>query len=186
MVACPKNSFEDIVKGSEIECAPDLPSLYFWEDILAWQAKPDCAFVLIVGSSFFKFALDSDVEGIIQNNLKRGVKYTFLIPESSDNMGDVERFWARYRTYSQITTIYPIKTEEYDSIAPTNYIILNPDGDTSLPRVFFELPIESRESQEKYWVKVEDQAATKLSDRFHKAMTKEAAPPAAFPIKAGS
>ena len=94
---------------------------------------------------------------MINQNLKTGAVYTFLISEGED-AAELHRMAGA--APGQIRVV-ELEEHEFQSVAVTDYFILDPDAD---PAVYLELPLQARG----YWIAVDREAAIGLVERFRK------------------
>ena len=92
---------------------------------------------------------------MINQNLKAGAIYTFLICEGEDG-AELHRMAAAFPGQLRVLEL---AEHEFQSVAVTDYFILDPDADAV---VFLELPIQTRG----YWIEVDREASIGLVERF--------------------
>jgi hypothetical protein len=107
------------------------------------------------------------VKNMIQKNIDRGVRYTFIMPESDECVWAADQLRQIFSGHLAQLTVERIEHDTFDSLAVTHYLVLNPDRELDL-EVLLELPIAQRD----YWVKVSGKAAFGFADRFRR-MVKE-------------
>ena len=140
-----------------------LPWLYTEDCLIDIQAEINARQIWVVTPDLYQRTLKPKVEAILRQNVERDVCYKFVTVSSSkteEAKRDLERiFNAKPDSFKVID--YPGST--FHDVAVTDYIIINPDFDLDhAPRVFLELPIESRG----YWIEVDSNAALDFVSRF--------------------
>jgi hypothetical protein len=104
--------------------------------------------------------------------LARGIQYTFITHvDEADVPGQALAQIAMQK--SGLVKIRNIPEDEFKRLAATDYVIVNPDGTPSPPRVFLELPI----AQRGYWIEVDGLAAMNFVARFRELAIRDVQPP---------
>jgi hypothetical protein len=134
--------------------------LYATDDIARIEADETCENIWIVTQDLYKQSLAPAIKNVVQQNIHRGVRYTFITPPSED-IANVRK------ALSQPTSKIPdqvryqvVNREEFTRLAATNYRIINPDD--KAPHVYFELPTEVRG----FWIEVDGEAVLNYVARF--------------------
>ena len=164
-----KEKLDSVFGNSEVESIAGLKWLFLREDMAAIQARVNCKAVWIIVSNLYETSLDPAVKDLVQENMKREIVYTYIIPDSPKNADFVQALEQMSAANCNYLKISRIAQSEFDSVAAADYTIVNPDCGDSYPlQMFLELPIrpEDRYPEDKYWIEVEPQAALKFVTRF--------------------
>jgi len=145
-----------ILATQQLENETGYEWLYTTKDLARHMTKPQ--HVWIVAQHLYRNALVSPARDVINQNLRSGAAYTFVISESDDG-AELQRIRAAYPGRVRVVRL---EEDEFQKIAVTDYFILDPDADTAA--VYLELPIEARG----YWIEVDREAAIGLISRFRK------------------
>jgi hypothetical protein len=150
-----KKQIDDVLATQQFENETGYDWLYSTKDLSRQIDKPK--HVWIVAPHLYRNALVAPVRDVINENLKTGAMYTFLLSEGED-AAELRRLSTA--APGQIR-IVELEEHEFQSIAVTDYFILDPDSDAT---VFLELPLQQRG----YWIAVDREAAVGLVERFRK------------------
>ena len=119
-----------------------------------WWVTPD----------LYRYALQPEMKEAIRQCAERGISHTFIVRESEhlkDTVQQLKRIVADTRS---ATYVIDIPGAEFDRLAVTDYIIMDPDADSMA--VFLELPLQDLRG---YWIKVSDgECAGGFESRFRK------------------
>lgn len=126
------------------------------------ELKADYKSVWVVTLDIFKRAITEDIRTIINDKVRSGVKYTYFLRESDDEIQELKQM----ADSSQGNLAFKIfKPDIFDRYVVTDYILLNVDPDIGgALRVLFKLPVESHECE--YWVRVDERSAKNFKTRF--------------------
>lgn len=158
-----------ISEGQYEETETGYDWLYTSEDFKSKQEQINCKQIWVITPELFHRAVDPRIRKIVERNIARGIVYTFLTPDTGKIDDARKEVNSIFRSNPDQFIIKPIPEDEFQRLAVTDYIILNPDEDNTYPlNVFLELPIESRG----YWIKVEYKAAIEFVNRFRQLQEK--------------
>ncbi len=157
-----KAKLDEAAKTDEPETHTGFPWLYTADDVARRQSDPLTTSVCIVTPNVYRNVLNDGLKKALQSNMDRPVAYTFVLPASDAARGarDSLRRIAAGKTAKVLATELP--EDAFREAAVTDYIILNPDTDSMT--TFLELPITASG----FWIKVEEEAAVSLVQRFRK------------------
>jgi hypothetical protein len=145
---------DEILATQELQNETGYDWLYTAKDLSRHISRPK--HVWIVAQHLYRNALVPPTRDVINQNVKAGTVYTFLVCEGEDG-AELHRMAAN--APGQIRVV-ELGEHEFQSVAVTDYFILDPDSDSSA--VFLELPIQTRG----YWIEVDREAAIGLVERF--------------------
>jgi len=163
-----KTRLDGILAAQPFENETGYEWLYTTTDLSRHMDKPQQ--VWIVAPHLYRNALVPPVRDVINQNLHGGAVYTFVICQGEDAT-ELRRM--ANAAPGQIR-IVELEEHEFQSVAVTDYFILEPDTDAI---VLLELPLQVRG----YWIPVDREAAVGLVERFRKYINQSlaAAKPAA-------
>jgi len=127
--------------------------------------------VWIVSPDFYHDLAKANFQPLTIRNFKKGIKYTYIVPES-DKMGAlILQLQQVYRTFIKQFKVKQIPSDKLRLVAVTNIAIYDPHigSDRGGSRVFLELPIGERG----YWIEVTQDAALDLIGRFKRIIDNE-------------
>jgi hypothetical protein len=137
------------------------PWLYTLEDLTRITAKAKAS-VWWITPNPFEYVLTPTLRQAIRDALARGVKFTFMVPESDRSEG-AEHQLKRLAALTQpdSVVIAEIPSADFHRAAVTDYVIIDPDAETM--QLFLELPLQER----LYWISVVNQeSAGGFVERF--------------------
>jgi len=149
-----RKRIDEILAAQEFENETGYAWLYTTKDLARHMSRPK--HVWIVAPHLYRNALVSPCRDVINQNLKAGAIYTFLICEGEDG-AELHRIAAAFPGQLRVVEL---AEHEFQSVAVTDYFILDPDSDALA--VFLELPIQTRG----YWIAVDREASIGLVERF--------------------
>jgi hypothetical protein len=150
---------------------PPVPWLYTADRLTERQKEINLKHIWVVTPNLYQRAIDPNVQDIFKRNLEQGVSYTFVTVVSSETE-EAERAlkhisYAKPNSYKVI--VHPESVIR--SLAPTDYIIVNPDPDTTHPlHVFLQLPVKSPVD---YWIEADGKAVLGFVNRFRRLVEQE-------------
>lgn len=153
-----KKRIDEILISQQFENETGYDWLYSTKDLARHMSKP--REVWVVAQHLYRNALVSPLRDVINQNLRTGAVYTFLVSENDDGA-------ELYRMAGQLPNqihVVPLEQHEFESNAVTDYFIQEPDSDSVA--VFLELPSQVRG----YWIEVDREAAMGLVERFRRFM----------------
>ena len=108
---------------------------------------------------------DQNMKEKIKAACRRGKTFRYFLPgyEEYEYQGELKGF---VQAFPDNFAYKLFAKDEFESLAPSDYIILNPDGDGDL-RVLVKLPLGDHGQQE-YWFKTNDRSARNFVSRFRK------------------
>lgn len=110
---------------------------------------------------------DTPIISILKKNLKRGINYTYIIPDIEHTNAVLPHLYQIFSSYSNQLRIIPLPQSTFDFFTTTHIAIYNPNMEGGqLPQVFIELPIQERGYSKGYWVRVADDISLKVVGRF--------------------
>jgi len=148
-----RKRIDEILAAQEFENETGYDWLYTTKDLARHMSRPK--HVWIVAPHLYRNALVPPCRDVINQNLKAGAIYTFLICEGEDG-AELHRMAAAFPGQLRVLEL---AEHEFQSVAVTDYFILDPDSDAA---VFLELPIQTRG----YWIEVDREASIGLVERF--------------------
>ena len=161
-----KDRFDKINPMQESGNVAGLPWLFSLQDMRNIQAyHAQCRLLWIIAPELLD-AIADKTDDII-NNMKRGINYVYIFPDqnAANDTGEGELRRIIERTNAASLVIRKTPHTLFNSLAVSNYIIVNPDyEEPAFPlRMFIQLPIEHNDQ---YWIEVERTAAIKFVERF--------------------
>ena len=142
------------------------------DDLRKIEVAVDCKSIWVITPSPYQDLQNTCVREVVQKNIGRGVKYSFILP-SSDTVDEARELLQHiFSSNLEQLTIREIPHQKFQNLAVTHYLILNPEAEEPYRlRVFLELPIK----QGNYWIEVdsESEAAFGFVTRFRKLMNEE-------------
>jgi hypothetical protein len=115
------------------------------------------------------------VREIVEGNIRRGIKYRFILPvsENGERHEAREALWRIFTEHSGDREIYELPQHEFTKLAVTHFLMLNPkvEDEQNHLRVFLELPVVG---QHNYWIEVDKEAAYTFVERFDTVAAKTA------------
>lgn len=141
--------------------------LYRPGDLVRQEMNEEVRTIWVITPSPYLDLQRTCVKNMINKNIDRGVRYTFIMPESEECVWAAVQLEQIFLGHSAQLAVERIERDMFDSLAVTHYLVLNPDRELDL-EVLLELPVVQRD----YWVKVSGKAAFGFADRFRR-MVKE-------------
>jgi hypothetical protein len=151
-----KKRLDEILASQQLENETGYDWLYSTRDLARYMSKPQQ--VWVIAPHLYRNALVSPMRDVINQNLKAGAIYTFLISQGDDG-AELHRMAA---ASPGLIHVVPLEEHEFQSNAVTDYVIQDPDSESVA--VFLELPIQARG----YWIEVDREAAIGLVERFRR------------------
>jgi hypothetical protein len=159
-----KAKLDEILPSSEVENVDGFRWLFLREDIVSLQDSVECQSVWVIASTLYPYSLEADLRDLVQSNMKRKVVYTYIIPESQENVPFVQEFVGISTKNGNKPIVCSIPEEDFNKFAAADYLIVNPECSNSYQvRMFLELPIKCTE---RYWIEVDEEATVKFVARF--------------------
>ena len=118
--------------------------------------------IWVVTPNVYRNVLNDGLKKALQQNLVRGLTYTFVMPASEAGSSAREALKRILAGKTGKILFNKIPEDDFREAAVTDYIFLNPDTDSMT--IFLELPISSGG----FWIKVKDDSANGLVVRFRK------------------
>jgi hypothetical protein len=117
-----------------------------------------------VTPDLYRYALQPEMKEAIRECAERGITHTFIVRESEHLRDTVQQLKRIVGDPKNATYVVEIPGAEFDRLAVTDYIIMDPDADSMA--VFLELPLQDLRG---YWIKVADgECAAGFESRFRK------------------
>lgn len=114
---------------------------------------------------------NTPIISIIKKNLKRGISYTYIIPDIEHTNAVLPHLYRIFSSYPNQIRIIPLSHSTFDFFTTTHIAIYNPNMERGqLPQVFIELPIQERGYSKGYWIRVADDISLKVVGRFRSAI----------------
>jgi len=136
------------------------PWLYTLEDLSRITTKAKAS-VWWITPNPFEYVLTSALRQAIRDALGRGVKFTFMVPDSDRSEGAEHQLKRLALTQPDSVVIVEIPSADFHRAAVTDYVIVDPDAETM--QLFLELPLQERG----YWISVVNQeSAGGFVERF--------------------
>ncbi len=106
---------------------------------------------------------DHDLLPVIKGNAKRGVIYTYFIPDKPELASAENSLRDVFADFPQRLKVVKIRADEWDKCFIAHVMVLNPRSELQKkPRVYLELPIKGRG----HWIAVDDEVAPKMFGRL--------------------
>jgi hypothetical protein len=165
-----KCKLDEIAKIADTETQTGFDWLYTLDDLGRIQATVGCNCIWFITPDPFRNALTPNIKQVIQNNVERGVTYTFIIP-SSDEQNEAKQALQHLNDLNPGKIRINDKSSEEDflKVAVTDYLILNPESGE------VEVFVELRTTSGSYWLKVDAKAAMGFVMRFRELATADLA-----------
>ncbi|MEH2165595.1 MAG: TIR domain-containing protein [Nostoc sp.] len=164
-----KEELDRIEESQEGETETEYEWLYTPRDLGKIEVNAYYKSIWVVTRSPYEDLQNSFVQNMVQKNIERGIKYTFILP-SSDQIEEVKTTLKNtFSSHLEQLTITIIPKPTFHSLAVTHYYVLNPEEDPHYTlRVFLKLPLK----QPDYWIEVDYEAAYDFAARFRKMIEK--------------
>jgi len=160
--------FKTIDKMQEKETQTGFDWLYAPCDLQNIELRATIKSIIVVTPTPYQDLSSTCVRGLILQNIGRGIKYSFILPAShaTDEVKDsLKEIFSSSNDH--LLDIREIQDDEFNRLAVTHYIILNPEDEGTFPlQVFIELPIVQRD----FWVEVNPEAAHNFRERFKRLL----------------
>jgi len=151
-----------IAKMPDVETQTGFPWLFTLDDLGKIHATVGCNCIWFVTSDPFRNAFCPNIKNIMEDNIKRGVSYTFIIPSAGEqNVGKQALKYLDKLNPGKVRVNDKSSEEDFLKVAVTDYFIKNADSGE------VEVLVELRTSTGSYWLKVDDKAAMGFVMRFH-------------------
>ncbi|WP_334791548.1 hypothetical protein [Nostoc sp.] len=165
-----KEALDKVEESQEGETETGYKWLYTPGDLGKIEINADCKSIWVVTPSPYQDLQNTCVKNVVQKNIGRGIRYTFILPSSDTTQEVTETLQHTFSPHSEQLTIKEIPYQKFHSLAATHYLVLNPEEDEHYTlRVFLELPLKQRD----YWIEVDNEAAFDFAARFHKIIQEE-------------
>jgi hypothetical protein len=164
-----KKRLDKAAETQDLETHTGFPWLYNGDDVARRQEDTTTKAVWIITGDVYRNILNDGLKKALQRNLERGLTYTFVMPDSDAGSAARDALKRISATKAGKVMFNEVPDDEFREAAVTDYIILNPDTDTMT--VFLELPI----SAGGFWIKVKEDSANSLVNRFKKLAQANAA-----------
>lgn len=152
-------------KLEKLNTAPRHDWLYTSQELETIETMLQCRSIWV-----FSPDLVSEARSLaLRKNIQRGVRYTYIIPEAEDVEPLLPRLYRFFEAYPQQLRVVRLPQNMFRIITTTHLLIYNPNmerGETC--QVFWELPIRSRRYGQSHWIKVADEVAQELVERFRR------------------
>jgi hypothetical protein len=173
-----EEAIERLPRDQEGSTESGIEWLYRPGDLTREEIADEITSIWVVTPSPYQDLQRTCIKELIQRNIQRRVRYTFIMPDSEENELVKERLDQIFNGHGgDLLKVVRIEADTFNSLAVTHYLILNPDSLEENPEALLELPIVQRD----FWVKVSSKAAFGFVDRFRR-MTFLASPGHAFPV----
>jgi hypothetical protein len=160
-----KDELDGVEESQESETETGYKWLYTPGDLSRIEVSADCKSIWVVTPSPYQDLQNTCIKNVVQKNIGRGIRYTFILPSSDTTEEVSETLQHIFSSHSEQLTIKEIPHQKFHSLAVTHYLVLNPEEDDHYPlKVFLELPLKQRD----YWMEVENEAAFGFAARFRK------------------
>ena len=159
-----QDNLDEIEPRQEVETETGYQWLHNPGEIANIELHIKCNKIWIITPSPYKDLQNTCVRDLVKKNLDRGVQYTVFLPLSGTTK-EVEEILNQqiFSENSGQLTIKEFPYEQFQNLAPTHFLVLNPEKTADNPlRVFLELPIKDRD----YWIEVDTESAYKFAARF--------------------
>jgi len=135
------------------------------------ELKADYTSVWVVTLDIFRRAITENIRKIISDKVLNGVKYTYFLRETDDDIQDLKQM----AESSHGCLAYNLfKPDIFDRYAAPDYILFNVDPNMGgALRVLFKLPFETQESE--YWLRVDERSAKNFKTRFGNLLDQQTA-----------
>jgi len=155
----------DRVSSNSQETQTPFPWLYTFADLLRDEEKAEIKAIWIITDDLIKHATRYALLPRLIENLNKGITYRFYIPQATT----VPTALANLKASSKpdLLECRCFNRGEFNGQAATDYIII--DSDDEPQKAFFRLPVDF---PKELWVKVDEESATKLRQRFDEFWTK--------------
>jgi hypothetical protein len=157
-----KKKLDKAAETQDLETHTGFPWLYNGDDVARRQEDTSTKTIWVVTPDVYRNVLNDGLKKALQQNLTRGLTYTFVMPASESGSSAREALKRISAGKPGKILFNEIPEEDFREAAVTDYIFLNPDSDSMT--IFLELPISSGG----FWIKVKDDSANGLVVRFRK------------------
>jgi hypothetical protein len=109
-----------------------------------------------------------------QKNLRRGINYTFIVPDTEQIQKLLPQLRSNYEGYEGSLRVITLPVTAFDRLAFSEMAIYNPrmEGRYNPPRVFLELPVAVPHA---YWVELADDVASVITARVQQIVDDKSA-----------
>ena len=149
----------DLAKRHDGRSHTPYPWLYMTEDLTRAHHTKSQTCIWWITPNPFEYVLRRSIKESIRECIKRGVIFTFIIPEES-SFDATPQFKQIAPDKPANIRIVEIPNDDFRREAITDYVIVDPDAYSS--EVFLSLPV----IPEDYWISVVGEAAGSLAARF--------------------
>jgi hypothetical protein len=157
-----KKKLDKATETQDLETHTGFPWLYNGDDVARREVDTSTKTIWVVTPDVYRNVLSDGLKKALQQNLSRGLTYTFVMPASEAGSSAREALKRISVGRAGKILFNEIPEDDFREAAVTDYIFLNPDTDSMA--VFLELPI----SAGGFWIKVKDDSANGLVVRFRK------------------
>jgi hypothetical protein len=165
-------TLDDIANNRDVGNVAGLQWLFAPEDLLVIQKRFEFKLIWIVTDKLVEYALRPDIRDVVLKNMTKGIQYIYVIPDSIEHgvaVNDLER--ASIEAQKKVTgskfcmpKVQKVPHDTFNSSAPTDFIIVNPNNDDHSPlRVFLKLPVKANHP---FWIEADFNTAEKFVARF--------------------